>query len=55
MANTMCKATQDPENEVFGTRAPGTLTKAVRDVCDAIRLVKTNMKRFVSRAAEIQL
>jgi len=30
-----------------------TVAEAVRDVCDAIRLVRTNVERFVSRAAQI--
>jgi hypothetical protein len=55
VTSTTCNATRDPENESFGTRASGTLTEAVRDVYEAIRLVKTNMRRFVSRASEIRL
>ncbi len=55
------EAARNRENVDFDPRTrgetenSGTLTKAVRDVNEAIRLVKTNMKRFVSRAAEIQL
>jgi hypothetical protein len=49
------------EEEACDTRTPGdadtrrTLTEAVRDVREAIRLVKTNVERFVSRAVEIPL
>jgi hypothetical protein len=37
------------------TETTGTVGDAIRDVCEAIRLVKTNVERFVSRASKMPL
>jgi len=61
MPTRMCEAARDCENEVFApcprgdAETSGTVTESIRDVCEAIRLVKTNVERFVSRATEILL